>query len=210
MDKYNCEIVQFYEPEDENGFLSNFYPAPFMATDVSPFLVSGNMKSEDDVYWSTSEHYYQAHKFIFERAEAVHYEIAEMIRMAPTPKDAFDLSRKYAQYADPKWDSVVDPNMADWAEVGCRKVFVMRDAITNKFMSHPDLAQLLKDTFPRNIEEASVIDTFWGNGFGYRTKTMASVTLDRDKSFFNDSFTTNVLGKLLQILRSRFVTTEHI
>ncbi|MGF1752670.1 GTP cyclohydrolase II [Vibrio makurazakiensis] len=65
--------VLFYEPEDRNGYLSNF-----AACDIQI----------NDEVWPTSEHYYQAMKFSCpkQRSEIFH---------AKTPEHAFELSRKY-------------------------------------------------------------------------------------------------------------------
>ncbi|MEZ9698147.1 NADAR family protein [Vibrio sp. 10N.261.46.E12] len=68
-----AEEVLFYEPEDPNGYLSNFAACPIKV---------------DDQVWATSEHYYQAMKFA---SKALRNTILE----ASTPAEAFSLSRDY-------------------------------------------------------------------------------------------------------------------
>ncbi|CAH6420195.1 Hypothetical protein HVR_LOCUS1122 [uncultured virus] len=55
----------------------------------------------DDLMWPTSEHYYQAHKFIFEDASPIHDNIAKKVRLAATPGEAFALAREYSEHIDP-------------------------------------------------------------------------------------------------------------
>ncbi|MBU2908917.1 NADAR family protein [Vibrio splendidus] len=73
--------VLFYEPEDPNGYLSNFAACP--------------IKVNDQV-WATSEHYYQAMKFA---SEALRNTILE----ASTPAEAFSLSRDYEDQVREDW-----------------------------------------------------------------------------------------------------------
>lgn len=63
--------IKFYEPEDKNGYLSNFAAYPL------------DLKSK---IWPTSEHYYQSQKVVGTPFE-------EKIRMCKTPKEAFDMTR---------------------------------------------------------------------------------------------------------------------
>ncbi|MGF1727586.1 GTP cyclohydrolase II [Photobacterium nomapromontoriensis] len=78
------EQIQFYEPNEQNGFLSNF--------SLSPILLS-------DVVWATSEHYYQAQKFTDPN-------IQREIRLAQTPDYAFKLSRQYEAKVKSDWMDV--------------------------------------------------------------------------------------------------------
>jgi ribA/ribD-fused uncharacterized protein len=73
--------VLFYEPEDPNGYLSNFAACPIRV---------------DDQIWATSEHYYQAMKFA---SEVLRVSILE----ARTPAEAFSLSRDYQDQVREDW-----------------------------------------------------------------------------------------------------------
>jgi GTP cyclohydrolase II len=83
--------IQFYEPNDDFGFLSNFALATIKV---------------DGVKWASSEHYYQAQKFS-------DLQLQDLIRQAPTPDKAFSLSREYAQYVKSDWMAVRDSVMRD-------------------------------------------------------------------------------------------------
>lgn len=78
------EEIQFYEPNDANGFLSNFA--------ASPIELGG-------VIWPTSEHYYQAQKFSDP-------EIQQQILHAATPDEAFALSRYNEDHVKADWVDV--------------------------------------------------------------------------------------------------------
>lgn len=65
--------ILFYEPDEPHGFLSNFCHAPVEISSQS---------------WPTSEHYYQAQKF-------VDAQLQTKIQKAQSPDEAFALSRQY-------------------------------------------------------------------------------------------------------------------
>ena len=83
--------IQFYEPNEDFGFLSNFALAPIKV---------------DGVKWPSSEHYYQAQKFNDPQLQ-------DLIRHASTPDKAFSLSREYAQFVKADWMAVRDSVMRD-------------------------------------------------------------------------------------------------
>ena len=58
--------IKFYKVNDEYGFMSNFAPYPF---------------SDGSRIWPTSEHYFQAQKFLVPQ-------IQEKIRQIASPMDA--------------------------------------------------------------------------------------------------------------------------
>lgn len=77
-------VINFYGANKENGFLSNFYPAPI--------FVTGNR-------YPTTEHYYQAQKSAWQDER-------ERIRLAPTPHEAAKLGRRGIKKLRPDWDTV--------------------------------------------------------------------------------------------------------
>jgi N-glycosidase YbiA len=97
----------------------------------------------DDLYWPTSEHYFQAQKF-------VGTEFAEQVRLAPGPMAAARLGRKRSFPLRPDWTEVRDD--------------VMRRALHAKFTQHPDLRTLLLSTGDAELIENSPIDWYWGCG----------------------------------------------
>lgn len=122
--------VYFYKVNEEYGYFSNFSAHPFML---------------DDKYWVTSEHYFQAQKFI-----STVPEYAEQIRLAASPMKAANMgrSRKY-------------PIRKDWEQ---QKDDVMLRAILAKFQAHKDMKDILLATGDAVLVEKTTSDTYWGCG----------------------------------------------
>jgi len=99
----------------------------------------------DDKDWPTTEHYFQAQKFI-----GTPY--AEFIRQLPAPRQAFDFSRK---------PEVSYWRRNDWEQV---KEKVMERALWAKFTQHPMLRKMLLDTGGRRLIEHTSNDHYWGDG----------------------------------------------
>ena len=99
----------------------------------------------DDTHWPTTEHYFQAQKF-------VGTPILETIRMLSRPREAFDMSRdpRYAHW-----------RRNDWEEV---KEDVMYKALQAKFSQNDDLRKLLLGTGKKKLIEHSPYDGYWGDG----------------------------------------------
>jgi len=120
--------IQFYEPNDDFGFLSNLA--------LAPITVEG-------VEWPSSEHYYQAQKFSDPQLQ-------RLVRQAPTPAEAFRLSREYAQFVK-----------SDWLQL---REQVMRYAVAEKFTQNPSYAYQLVATGEQVLTEHSHKDSYWGDG----------------------------------------------
>ena len=99
----------------------------------------------DGKEWPTTEHYFQAQKFI-----GTPY--AEAIRKQPYPRGAFDMSRN---------PSVSRWKRGDWHQV---KDDVMLKCLRAKFTQHKDLKKMLLDTGERNLIEHTFNDSYWGDG----------------------------------------------
>lgn len=120
--------IRFYRTRDAYGEFSNFAPYPIS--------LRGQV-------WPTSEHYFQAQKFVGTEHE-------DRIRLAPTPADAARLGR----------DRNV-PIRADWERV---KVEVMLEAVRAKFQQHPQLRSMLLATGDATLVEHTENDAYWGDG----------------------------------------------
>lgn len=122
-------IIYFYvEREKPYGCFSNFSGHGFML---------------DELYWATSEHYFQAQKF-------VDTPYLEKVRQIKTPKDAANMGRNRSL-----------PLRADWEQV---KDDVMQKAVLQKFSTHADIREILLATEDKVLVENSPIDYYWGCG----------------------------------------------
>lgn len=121
--------IYFYTAsESPYGCFSNFSPHGF---------------NLDDAWWSTSEHYFQAQKFVGTPD-------VEQIRLVRTPKDAAKMGRDRTRPLRPDWEVVKDD--------------VMRRGVLCKFETHADIREVLLSTGDKLIVENSPIDYYWGCG----------------------------------------------
>ena len=102
-------------------------------------------------WWPTSEHYFQAQKFVGTPHE-------EAIRQAKTPKQAATMGRERTR-----------PLRADWERV---KDDVMREAVREKFRAHATIRQILLDTGDALLVENAPGDYYWGIGADGSGKNM--------------------------------------
>jgi ribA/ribD-fused uncharacterized protein len=127
---------------DENFYLSNFYTASFIG--------------EHDIKWKTSEHYYQAHKFL------IGSKTFSDIHKAKTPREAADIGRKEPCNIE-EWDKIKDD--------------VMRRALYFKFSQNEKIKNMLIATGDEDLIEASPIDKYWGWGPDKRGKNQLGYLL---------------------------------
>ena len=123
--------VEFYSTQDEYGAFSNFAPYPFTL---------------DGKRWPTSEHYFQAQKFVGTK-DGDH---AEQIRKANSPMIAARMGRSRKVKVRRDWEGVKDG--------------VMRKAVLRKFETHADIRELLLGTGGETIVEKTTDDYYWGCG----------------------------------------------
>jgi len=110
--------IRFYRAHDDYGFLSNFAAYP------------------------TSEHYFQAMKFL-------NPETQNLIRSLDTPGRAAKVGRREK------------PLRKDWESV---KDQVMFDAVLAKFTQNPDIARKLLSTGDAYLIEHTKNDSYWADG----------------------------------------------
>ena len=120
--------IYFYKTNDEYGCFSNF--------SKHGFELNGK-------YWMTSEHYFQAQKF-------VETEFEEQVRLSATPMEAANKGRDRSK-----------PLRKDWEEV---KDDVMRRAVLEKFESNTDARNMLLSTGNEDLIEKTTKDYYWGCG----------------------------------------------
>jgi len=120
--------IHFYKQNEEYGYLSNFSHYGFVL---------------DGLYWPTSEHYFQAQKFL-DRS------LGESIRQADSPMDAARMGRNR------DW-----PLRKDWDSVRCD---VMRRGLLAKFSQNHDILERLLSTAGEALIEDTKDDYYWGCG----------------------------------------------
>lgn len=133
--------IRFYKVNDTFGCFSNF----------SKYGFELNGK-----YWPTSEHYFQAQKFVGSDFE-------EEIRQVKSPMDAARMGRDRNK-----------PLRADWEEV---KDEIMKKAVLQKFKTHNDIKDILIATGDQEIIEETTDDYYWGCGTNRTGKNMLGIIL---------------------------------
>lgn len=132
LGKSNDNTIYFYERDAPYYEFTNFYEGP-------PIV------DENGQSWTTSEHMFQAQKFLPD-----HPEVGEKIREARTPRIAFDLAHRFQSKV-----------RADWMQTN---VEAMDKVLAVKFGTNETLKQLLVDTKDATLVERSPFDAFWGDG----------------------------------------------
>lgn len=120
--------IKFYKVNDDCGFMSNFAPYPF---------------SDGSKIWPTSEHYFQAQKFLVPQ-------IQEKIRQIASPMDAALEGRNRQNPLRPDWEEVKDE--------------VMLQALRMKFSQKPEIAKGLVATGDAILIEHTRNDDYWADG----------------------------------------------
>ena len=118
------ERIEFYSVGEEYGEFSNFAPFPILLRKKK---------------WPTSEHYFQAQKFLSE-------EDRERVRRAKTPNIAAALGRDRKMKLRKDWEAM--------------KIGIMREALEAKFTQHADLGRLLVSTGSARLVEHTANDDF--------------------------------------------------
>ncbi|KAH9852868.1 DUF1768-domain-containing protein [Lenzites betulinus] len=145
------EPVYFWKPEQEYGWASQWYHAPFA---VRLTLPDGE---EREALFPTAEHWMMGQKALLFGDQAVfepgkaHSTRARKPRY-PSAKEAKALGRKVYPFDDAVW-------------VAARERIVLEGTL-HKFRQHPALARALLATGERELVEASPMDRIWGVGFG--------------------------------------------
>jgi len=150
-------IIYFYHTREKYGCFSNFSAHGFEL---------------DGLYWSTSEHYFQAQKFPGTSD-------AEQIRLVKIPKEAAKMGRERTR-----------PLRLDWEQV---KDDIMRKAVLRKFENHGDIREILLSTKDAEIVENSPIDYYWGCGANGSGKNKLGIILMEVREILRHTYDTNAL-----------------
>lgn len=128
--------IYFYHTTGEHGCFSNF---------------SHHTVKIDGLMWETSEHYYQAQKFLDQ-------ELQEKVFLASGPGRAADIGRDRS-----------NPRRDDWEDV---KDDVMRTVVRAKFSQNEEIKKILINTGDEYLVEDSPTDYYWGCGAERTGKNM--------------------------------------
>ena len=120
--------INFYRLNEPFGEFSNFSPHPI------------RLKGKT---WPTSEHYFQAQKFVGTEHE-------EAVRRAKSPMVAARMGRSRKRPLRRDWEAVKDD--------------IMREALRAKFQQHAELKTLLLSTGEARLIEHTTNDRYWGDG----------------------------------------------
>ncbi|MEP7286473.1 MAG: NADAR family protein [Chloroflexota bacterium] len=122
-------------------------PIYFYSAREQPYGCFSNFSAHgftlDGQYWPTSEHYFQAQKFV-----GTPY--ADSIRLSKSPTIAARMGRSRQRPLRPDWETVKDD--------------LMRRAVLCKFELHTDIQAVLLDTGDEPIVENAPGDYYWGCG----------------------------------------------
>ncbi len=131
-----CDVIHFYSAAGKYGEFSNFAPYPIKL---------------DGKRWPTTEHYFQAQKFLDSGDR-------ESVRRAKSPMLAARMGRDRKRKLRRDWESV--------------KVNVMRKAVWAKFSQHQGIGNLLESTGEASLVEHTSNDSYWGDGGDGRGENM--------------------------------------
>ena len=134
--------IHFYDLDAPYGEFSNFYAAPIEL---------------DGYIWPTSEHYFQAQKFI---SHEKHYK--HILRL-DTPREVFNYAQAHRHLVRSDWEDVKDD--------------VMYKACKAKFTQYDELKQLLLSTGHRTLVEHTKNDSYWGDGGDGTGRNQLGITL---------------------------------
>jgi ribA/ribD-fused uncharacterized protein len=97
----------------------------------------------DNIFWTTSEHYFQSRKFMDPAMQ-------RKIWLTATAREAFDYARTQSQHVRSDWNQIRDR--------------VMFEAVYAKFHQHPNLRSILCGTRGQRLVEHTNNDNYWADG----------------------------------------------
>lgn len=134
----NTDTIFFFKPDEQNGYLSNWYPAPFK--------LGFNTKPGELFTFSNVEQAMMASKALL-MGDVKSFNI---ILNQPNPKKVKALGRKVQNFNPQIWDQY--------------KKLIVKNANLAKFMQNPVLLQQLLETGNAYLAEDSPYDKVWGIG----------------------------------------------
>lgn len=151
------EPLYFYHHTEVFGEFSNFYSSPI---------------DLDGRTWSTTEHYYQAQKFIDDETHV------QNVLQSSTPLQALLYSRKHRSAIRRDWEQVKDE--------------IMLRACMAKFEQHLWLEEVLLSTGNRQLIEHTRKDRYWADGGDGSGRNQLGITLMQVRQSLRDRQSSSV------------------
>jgi N-glycosidase YbiA len=140
-------------------------PLYFYSNREEPYGCFSNFSAHgfelDGHWWATSEHYFQAQKFV----DTAHY--GDVMR-AQSPSEAAKIGRDRTRPLRPDWEQAKDD--------------AMRRAVLQKFRTHGELRDRLLSTGTVELVENTSNDYYWGCGTDKTGKNMLGIILMETRS----------------------------
>lgn len=160
----DLELLKFYDPKAPCGEFSNFYPQKVIYKGLE---------------YPTSEHAFQAAKFLYPEASPDSLAYGELIRQEPNVNKIKILANQ-KRVGGYKWKTDLNPIIEKYQHVPLRpgwdlpahqkgtarplKVEIMKEILYMKFGTNGKLRGFLLATGDRILIEDTPRDPFWGNG----------------------------------------------
>ncbi|PGG97684.1 hypothetical protein GX51_07194 [Blastomyces parvus] len=175
MASTNSEPVYFWKPEQENGYLGQWYP--------SEFTWDRNLDDEDGgvetLKYANAEQYMMHRKgLLFAPDDPITEEILSRDSTPPHPAGLRALGRIIPDFDDGVWNK--------------NRYEIVVEGNYLKFSQNPELKAQLLATGARELVEASPRDRIWGVGFGAKNAGAR-----------RKNWGLNLLGKALMEVRER-------
>lgn len=153
--------ICFWKPDEESGFLSNWYKSLFRIIDLNG----------ETLYFNCAEQYLMWQKAkLFGDEGGVAKEILDTLY---SPKKYKALGRKVSGFDEEMWIE--------------NRVSIMEDALYYKFTQNKSLLTALINTSGFYLVEASPFDTIWGIGMSANDKDITQETKWRGKNLLGES-----------------------
>lgn len=200
--------VGFYRESDPFGELCNFYR-------LSSPIVYHNKS------YVTSEHLYQALRFMYKGAPMINAEYAELVRKCSSPNKAKILSNQFL-FARYSWQKELASTIQKYQQLGVApredwelaKVETMLAVLRLKFRSDEHCKCVLLSTEDALLEEQSSRDSFWGTGGDGKGKNTLGCLLMQVRSELKHELPSEtplhlrLEGKRLEALEKRKYTPD--
>ncbi|EER25411.1 uncharacterized protein CIMG_11500 [Coccidioides immitis RS] len=167
--------VYFWKPEQENGFLGQWYESKFTVTQPGDEDDAKNV----EITYMNCEHYMMHRKgVLFAPDDSITQEIASVDKPVPHPSTLRSLGRKVPNFDEKLWNK--------------ERLRIVVEGNYLKFTQNEDLKAQLLATGDRELIEASPRDRIWGVGFGAK-----------NAGAMRHRWGLNLLGKALMEVRER-------